>query len=83
MSLSHEEVLAEIEGELQASGVAPEEVDARVAEALDVPLDYYLAYLLVWCAIAAQREIRALSEESRSSLAGDNLEAGGFEVELG
>lgn len=59
MDRSHEHVLADIEQVVRASGAALDEADARIAEVLGVPTDYYHAYLLVWGAIEAHAQARA------------------------
>ena len=63
MNRSHEHVLADIEQQVQESGVAPDDVDAAIADVLGVPADYYFAYLLVWGAIEAHRQAATVANE--------------------
>jgi len=48
-----EQVLVAVEERLRAEGVALEDMDRRIAERLNVPVDYYFVYLLVRGAIHA------------------------------
>lgn len=55
MTASHEQILADLEDQLRSDGVGLADIDARIAQALEVPPDYYFAYLLVWGALEARR----------------------------
>ena len=55
MSPIHDDVLACVEEKVATSGAGMDEIDARIAAELDVPVDYYFAYLLVWGAIERYR----------------------------
>ena len=56
MNLTDQEALAHIERHVTNSVDPPEEIDARIAAELGVPVDYYFAYLLVWEAVEHYRE---------------------------
>jgi hypothetical protein len=56
MNLTDHEVLAHIEQHVANDLEGPDEIDARIAAELGVPVDYYFAYLLVWGAIECYRE---------------------------
>jgi hypothetical protein len=58
----HHDVLACIEETAVPNDAAMDEVDARIAAELGVPLDYYFAYLVVWNAIEHYRAT-VLSQE--------------------
>ena len=64
MNLHHEAVLADIERRVRTPGATLDEVDAAIAAELDVPAECYYAYLLVWGAIEAYRQLRALTDPS-------------------
>lgn len=64
MNLNHEAVLADIERRVRTPGATMDEVDAAIAAELDLPADTYYAYLLVWAAIEAYRQQRALTDPS-------------------
>lgn len=55
MSPIHHDVLACIEETAVPNDAGMDEVDARIAAELGVPLDYYFAYLVVWNAIEHYR----------------------------
>jgi hypothetical protein len=55
MTRTHEQILAHLEQVAIGEGVPAADVDRYIAEELQVPLDYYFAYLLVWDAIEAHR----------------------------
>ena len=55
MSPIHHDVLACIEENVTTNGAGMDEIDARIAAELAVPVDYYFAYLLVWSAIERYR----------------------------
>lgn len=56
MNPSHDQVLTVIEQRVAAGADRPDEIDARIAEQLGVPAEYYFAYLLVSGAIERYRE---------------------------
>jgi hypothetical protein len=55
MSTCHRQILADIERDVSSAGATADDIDTRIAAVLDVPADYYFAYLLVWGAIEAYR----------------------------
>lgn len=54
----HDQTLAAIEQRLLACDTPLDDIDARIAEVLGVPLDYYFAYRLVAGAIDSHRTTR-------------------------
>ncbi len=54
MTTPHRHTIAALEQQVHRDGVALENVDTRIAEILNVPPDYYFAYLLVAGAIEAR-----------------------------
>lgn len=55
MTRTHEQILADLEQVAIVEGVPATDVDRYIADQLQVPLDYYFAYLLVWGAIEGHR----------------------------
>lgn len=54
MTRTHERILADLEQQAVDEGVPTVDIDRYIADRLQVPLDYYFAYLLVWGAIEAR-----------------------------
>ncbi|WP_052665093.1 hypothetical protein [Nitriliruptor alkaliphilus] len=73
MTRSHEQILAHLEQVAVGEGVPAADVDRYIADRLQVPLDYYFAYLLVWGAIEAHRA----ADGHARSMAGAEASAGG------
>ncbi|WP_052664846.1 hypothetical protein [Nitriliruptor alkaliphilus] len=61
MTRTHEQILAHLEQAAVGEGVPAADVDRYIADRLQVPLDYYFAYLLVWGAIEAHRAASGLA----------------------
>lgn len=55
MSPIHHDVLACIQETVVTNEAAMDEIDARIAAELGVPVDYYFAYLVVWNALEHYR----------------------------
>lgn len=70
VTASCEQLLAELERQAQADGAGLDEIDARVADALEVPRSYYFAYLLVRNAVEAR--CQALEPRGAHDAGGDS-----------
>ncbi len=75
MTVTHEQLLADIERQVASDGAGPDEIDARIAAELGVPADYYFAYLLVWAAVERHREL--LLCQHTDAIESDQLEEAG------